>query len=372
MTYVQIDTIAIKKNVAVLRNLLGSTQLMAIVKANAYGFDMVSFAFCMRDLGVDWVGVGTIDEAMTLRESGITLPILVLTGVVHEATVALASKHDIAITISCDTGLEALQRHYTRTGLSSRIHIKIDTGMHRQGFSAEHSRQLFMKIKESLPHGFIEGLYTHFGAAENPRDRESVQVQIDAFQLSIQHAKKSGFAPMIHAATTTSAMIFPDTQFDIARIGGGLYGIWPSEMARAEFQQTMPFQPALSWVTTINEAKRLPRGGDIGYDFTAYVAPNSRIAILPVGYWHGYRRSISNRGAVLLHGKRAPIVGRISMYMTAIDVTEIPQASVGDTVTLIGKNGEEYISLEEVGSWAETLNKDIACGIHPSIKRTYI
>ena len=167
-------------------------------------------------------------------------------------------------------------------------------------------------------------------------------------------------------------LIYPESRFDIVRVGAALYGIWPSEESKVAFSEEFPIRPILSWKARVSEVKTLRKGATVGYDFTAMVERDTILALCPVGYWYGYRRRLSNRGYVLVHEQRAAIIGRVAMNMIAIDVTDIRDVDVGDEVTLIGRNGKEEISLDTVASLAGELNKDIITGIHPFIPRVYV
>ncbi len=371
---VEIDSSVIAQNYRALRGLVGSrTKMLAIVKANAYGYGIVKFASLMQQLGVDWMGVGSMQEARTLREQGIRTPILVLVGAIDAVFLQEAIDLDVTVTIASDEGIEAVASLTPDEQQKLSAHLKIDSGMHRQGFLFSDIEQVLSRLRSlQIPLNIIAGVYTHFGAAEDPGDRTATETQIASFEEVVRKLQGAGLQPLVHAATTTSTLIYPHARYDMIRVGAGLYGIWPSEESRKAFESSLLIKPALSWKTAINDVKRIQSGCKIGYDFTGSVQRDSKIAVLPVGYWHGYRRSLSNVGHVLIRGQRAPIVGRVAMYITAVDVTDIPDAGVGDEVTLVGRDGGEEITLEQVGTWAGTLNKDIVCGIHPDVSRKYI
>ena len=372
-SWVEIDSAAIARNYQSLRNCLGpSTELLAIVKANAYGYDLVKFARFARELGIDWMGVGSMQEARKLRDQGIRTPLLVLIGATNVHDLREAILQDVTMTIASHEGLEAMRALSPEELAKLRVHLKIDSGMHRQGFSNGDLPRALEALKVMrVPRETFDGVYTHFGAAEDPADRVKTQLQIATFQQALIAVRREGFAPRTHAATTTSTLIHPEARFDLVRVGAGLFGIWPSDASQNQFSSQVSIEPALRWKVAVNEVKELKARAEVGYDFTATLDQDARIAILPVGYFHGYRRSLSNVGFVLIRGQRAPIVGRVSMYLTAIDVTSIPGVRVGDVATLVGPDGPDEITLEHVGAWAGTLNKDIACGIHADIPRYY-
>jgi alanine racemase len=220
----------------------------------------------------------------------------------------------------------------------------------------------------------IEGLFTHFAAAKNPAFPERTQKQLAEFKKWIELFGKAGFDPIVHAAATSAAILFPESHFDMVRIGIGLYGLWPSletkSFAENKGGENILLMPILTWKTVIGEIKKLKDGGAIGYDFTETLPKNSKIAILPVGYWHGYPRSLSGIGTVLINDTLAKVVGRISMDMVIVDVTHIKNVKVGDEVILLGAGKEltaESIALLLGDSWYEILTR-----LNPLIKKIFV
>ncbi|OGL82658.1 alanine racemase [Candidatus Uhrbacteria bacterium RIFCSPLOWO2_01_FULL_53_9] len=373
-SWIEIHEDAVRHNYLCLREQLGKgPKLMAVVKANAYGHDLRKFGKLVQSLGVDWMGVSTIDEALVLRSDGVTTPILLLTGS-HDVDVFYeAARVGVSVTVSTAEGLETLRTLSPDVIRRQRIHLKIDTGMHRQGFLFQDIPWLAEYLKElRISSKVIEGVFTHFASAEDPKQTDETHLQIAQFHSAVHLIQSAGFRPLVHAAATAGAMIFPEARYDLVRVGAGLYGIWPSQATREAFEKVIPLKPACSWKTVVNEVKHLRQGSLVGYDLTATLQRDSVVALCPVGYWHGYRRTLSNIGAVLVRGVRVPIVGRISMGMTAIDVTDVPGVCVGQEVVLLGKerDGDE-ISLDEFAQWCGSINKDVVSTIHPSLERIY-
>lgn len=362
-TWLEIDCRAIEKNYKLFRSLIApKTKLMAVVKSNAYGHGLVDFAKELERLGVDWFGVDSVMEGLALRREGIKAPILVL-GYTLPDKFKEATQNDISITISNFETLKALQKNYFPKPL--KIHIKVDTGMHRQGFLLQDlTKVLKLGIKP-------EGLYTHFAAAKNPAFPEYTKKQIAEFEQWRTAFKKAGLSPVCHASATAGTMIFPEANFDMVRIGIGLYGLWPAKEIESHFANRISLGPALSWKTIISEIKELPKGAKIGYDGTETLQRNSRVAVCPIGYWHGYPRVLSSIGFVLVGGKRARILGRVSMDMISIDITEIKNAKIGDEVVLIGKQDKEEITATEIANLSDTSHYEIVTRLNPLIKRVY-
>src|SRR3989344_6244959 len=365
-TWLEIDTKKAACNYRLFRSLLRrKTALMAVVKSNAYGHDLFQFSKLMVGLGVNWLGVDSIVEGEALRKTGIKIPILALGHTLQEKF-AGAAKHKVSLTISTLVGIKALKKY------NLKFHLKVDTGMHRQGFLPEEMPQALKILKQNkiAPENF-EGIYTHFASAKNPAFPTDTRKQLALFNGAVELVKRAGFTPLTHAAATSSAILFPETHLDLVRIGIGLYGLWPSREVAASFAEKLNLQPALSWKTVISEIKNLPSGSRIGYDFTEKLALQGRIAICPIGYWHGYPRARSSVGHVLVRGQRAKILGRVSMDMIIIDVSKIPNAAMNDAAVLIGQPGKAEITADELADLSGTTNYEIVTRLNPLIRRIY-
>jgi alanine racemase len=259
-------------------------------------------------------------------------------------------------------------------GLSKQvtIHIKVDTGLHRQGFSESDIEKLIKFLLANKDKFDVEGLYTHFAKAKDPNDKTYTLGQIKSFSHWIDSFKKAGFYPIIHASATAGMFVYPETRYHLVRSGAGLYGIWPSDMVKKAFEKNIKLEPVLSWRTIISETKKLPGGSGISYDLTETLTRDSTVAVCPVGYWHGFPRSLSSSGEVLVNGVRAKVLGRVAMDMIIIDVTGIPDVKTGTVVTLIGTDGEEKISAEEVAERAGTTSYEILTRLNPLIQKIKI
>lgn len=365
-TWVEVDEKAIEKNAKTLKSLLSDeVAMMAVVKSNAYGHGMIASARAAMNGGAEWLAVDEVTEALELRRAGIKLPVLVLGYTLPEFYTTAAQKK-ISITIS---SLDSLQKLAAmRLSKKLRIHLKFDTGLHRQGISEAQVQQAIRAI--SLPRfpAVIEGVYTHFAVMEDPMREEYSKTQTRVFKDIVAKLNAKGFAPITHASASSGILFSKNFHFDMSRAGIALYGLWPSREIQLWAKGT-ELVPALSWKTIITEIKLVPRGAKIGYDLTHETDRASRLAIIPVGYWHGLPRSLSNVGCVLVGGKRARIVGRISMDMTIIDVTDVPSVKQGDEVVLIGMQGKESLRAEEVAEKAGTINYEIVTRINPLVLR---
>jgi alanine racemase len=369
-TWIEIDRGAIENNYNIFRSLLKpTTMLMSVVKSNAYGHGLVDFSREVTKLGVDWLAVDSVVEGVRLRKEGITVPILVL-GYTLPEKMQEAVDLNLSLTIS---------NMYSMQGLESldltkkiKIHLKVDSGMHRQGFMEEELNAIITFLQKHSDTIEVEGLYTHFAAAKDPKQLEDTKAQIASFNIWIAAFKEAGFKSIFHAAATGAAILFPDTHYDMVRIGIGFHGLWPSSESRAHLNKTMLLRPTLSWKTIISELKVIPAGAKVGYDYTEAVQRPTLLAVCPIGYWHGYFRSLSSIGYVMVKGIRVKVIGRVSMDMMVIDVTDVPTAIIGDEVVLIGTSEGNYIGSHDVALLAQVSTYEFVTRINPLIKKIYI
>lgn len=358
-TWVEIDRKAIAKNFALFRRIVGKkVQIMAVVKSNAYGHGMVPFACEAIKGGANWLAVDDIEEALLLRKEGIKIPILVF-GFTPKEYFRDAVKNNISLTVSNFGMLEDLSKV---KGL--RVHIKVDTGLGRQGFLLRDSYELLKKI-ENIKNINIEGLYTHLAATETLRHGSHTKKQLDEYAL--WQALFDEYSPICHVASSAGAMLGREFHYDMVRVGISSYGLWASPEIQKKLANKLPLHPVLSWKSVVSEVKDVPKGSPIGYDLTEKTKRDSSVAVVPVGYWHGYPRSLSSRGIVMIRGKKCKVIGRISMDMFVVDVTSVRGLKRGDEVEIIGKN----ITADEVAHLAGTINYEIITRINPLIYHFY-
>jgi len=366
-TWIEIDKRAAAQNYKVFRKMIKpETKLMAIVKSNAYGNELVGFSKMQDEFGADSFGVDSITEGLALREAGMTKPILVLGYTIHE-NVRVASEKNISITLSNFEALALL----VKEKIPIRVHIKIDSGMHRQGFFPKDAKKL-ADILLKNKHIIVEGMYTHFANAKNPSFSADTDKQAAEFKEATDIFEKAGFKFLKHASATSGAMLFPEYHFDIVRIGIGLSGLWPAKEVERALEKHIKLSPILSWKTIIAETKIVPKGDRIGYNFTETFRKDTKIAICPIGYWHGFPRALSSIGHVLVAGERARVLGRVSMDMITVDVSDIKNVNVGDEAVLIGKMGNNEVSADEFAAYADTSSYEIVTRINPKIQRVFV
>lgn len=366
-TWIEIDKKAIKHNYNVFRNLIEKDcKMLSVVKSNAYGHNLIEFAKEQEKLGIDFLGVDSVIEAIALRREGIKVPILVLGYTLPEMLEEAAGKN-ISITISNFESLNAL----IKSKLKIKAHLKVDTGMFRHGFYVQELPEVIKKLKNKK-NIIVEGLFTHFSMAKDPYFPNHTKNQIEKFKICKDTFVKNGFNPICHASATSGILVLKEAGFDLVRFGIGLYGIWPAEELQIAYDQKFSLKPILSWKTLIVEVKKVPKSSRVGYDGTGNIKKDSVIAVCPIGYWHGYPRALSNLGYVLVDGIKCRVVGRVCMDIIMIDVTDVKNPKVGDEVVLIGKSKDCEITADEIARLMNASTYELLTRINPLIKRFYL
>ena len=363
-TCLNIDLDALAHNFDLVREKVG-VKVMAVIKADAYGLGAVAVARALESRSA-FFGVANIAEAMELRRAGIRTPILIL-GRVPVSAYPLAVAEDIRTTMFIYEDAVALSREAQRQGKTALFHFAVDTGMSRIGFQAtEESANLCVRIA-ALPNLQAEGLFSHFAGADCA-DLSGAYAQAELFAQFDDMLKARGIEISIRHLNNSAGIMNLPTRYEMVRSGIVTYGMYPSdEVAPA----LLPIQPVMQWVTRVAYVKTLPAGRQISYGGTFTTTKETRIATLPVGYADGYRRSLSNQGYVLIHGQRAPVLGRVCMDQTMVDVTDIPNVELDDKVILIGHSGSEEITADDIAAATGTINYEIVCGLSRRIPRAY-
>jgi len=378
LAWTEISLSAIRYNVQSLKNRVGKdTILMAVVKADGYGHGAVKVAKTALKNGASRLGVARLPEAIKLREAGITEPIL-LFGHVYPSDVEMIAKHKITITLfnvkmSEEIALEAL-----RQGVYLKAHLKVDTGMGRLGLLPDHLRATpsinndaakEIKTISELENLQLEGIYTHFASAD-AKDKTYTQYQLENFNLLLEELVKNGVSvKMCHAANSAAIIDLPQQAcYDMVRAGIAVYGLYPSHEV---YKSNVSLKPAMSLKSVITSIKEVPTGFSVSYGTTYITQVRTKIAIVPVGYADGYPRKLSSNGFMLVRGKRAPIAGRVCMDQTMIDVGHVPMVRPGDEVVLIGKQGNEEITADEIAKNTGTINYEIVSLLSARLPRIY-
>lgn len=369
-TWAEIDLDALASNFRVIRAQVGpEISVMAAVKANAYGHGAVACARKLEEEGVDWFGVALPEEGMELREAGIARPILCLGGFWNGQQKLCLQQALTPVTYRLDM-IEALDRASAEAGTVGDIHVKIDTGMGRLGVRSEHARE-FAEALRHFKNIRLDGLMTHLAAADDPAHSDFTRSQLEKFAQAVDVFRESGFAPKyLHAANSAATFAYPLARGNLVRPGGSLYG-FTRDVLQPD-PDAAQLKPVMSVHSRIILLKRVGRGEQLGYGCTFETKRESLIATIPIGYDDGYRRVLSNRGRVIVRGVLAPVVGRISMDLTLVDVTDVPEVSQDDQVILLGHAGELSITAEDLGELAGTISYEITCGISARVPRRYL
>lgn len=366
--YAEISLEAIGHNIReVKKRLPEGVKLLGVVKANAYGHGAVPVASYLENQ-VDYFAAATIEEAVELRENGISAPILIL-GYVSPSQYGDLVEYDITQTIDSYAQALALEKEAARQNRKAKAHLAVDTGMTRIGFQVtEHDADEAAKIAD-LPHIELEGMFTHFSCADQ-EDKTYCSMQLEKYdKMTALLAERGVTIPLRHICNSAGIMEFDDHRFEMVRSGIITYGIYPSEEVKKE---RLDLIPALSWKSHVIHVKEVGPGIGVSYGAT-YVTekPMTRIATVSAGYADGYPRALSNQGCVLIHGKKAPIIGRICMDQMMVDVTDIPDVQVEDVVTLVGTDGDETITIEEIANPAARFDYEMLCDISSRVTRVY-
>jgi alanine racemase len=371
--WVEIDTKALIHNTAVFRKSVGpNRKLAAVVKSDAYGHGLIEVSKTVLKAGVDWLAVFSVEEGFLLRNANIDAPILVLGPpspgkIAHAAKAGLrltAASLDIARLVAMEGG-----------GLNTKVHLKIETGTNRQGLRPQDLPKAVSLLKDGGAE--IEGAYTHFADIEDTTDHSFAESQLNTFTNRIEALKAEGHSPpILHTACSAATILFPDTYFEMVRVGIALYGLWPSSETKVSAKMLgrndMDLRPVMSVKTRLAQINEVEAGQYIGYGRSFRTTRPSRLAVVPVGYADGYDRALSNQSHVLVRGVRAPVRGRICMNLMMVDVTDIPDAARNDEVVLLGRQEKEEITAEWLAKLAGTINYEIVTRFAPSAKRVMI
>ena len=364
-TRVKIDLDAISDNFDAIRRKAG-VPVMAVIKADAYGHGAIQVARLLKDKCA-FFGVSSMLEAMELRQAGLTTPILIL-GHTPVNAYGTAVLQGIRPAIFHYEDALALSETALQLGREAPFHFAVDTGMSRIGFQpTEESADLCAKIA-ALPGLKAEGLFSHFATADCA-DLSRSRAQAARFAAFDRMLKDRGVhIPIRHLDNSAGLMNF-DCHYEMVRSGIVTYGMYPSAEVSADL---LALKPALQWLSRVTHVKTLPAGREVSYGGTYVTTGDTRIATVPVGYADGYRRNLSGKFYVLIHGRRAPILGRVCMDQLMVDVTHIPETAVNDRVTLVGRDGEEEITMEAISAAADSFNYEFVCGISRRVPRIYV
>jgi alanine racemase len=365
-THVEVDLSRLAANFMAIRQHVAPAKVMPILKANAYGHGLLRVALLMEELGADYLGVAVLEEGILLRENGIRMPILVLGGILGNQVPGFL-KNDLTITASSIEKLTQVEEAAAQLGVRAKVHLKIDTGMERIGVHS-YSAESFLESTLKCRSIDLEGIFSHFANADLP-DLQDARLQLERFQEVLHFFKRRSLPPppLRHMANSPAILQIPEANFDMVRPGLLLYGVYPA----VDIPRTVLVQPALSWKSRVVYFKVILPGHPVGYGSTWQPDHMVRAVTVPVGYGDGYFRSMSNKAQVLIHGKKYPLVGRISMDQVVVNI-EWDSAYNDDEVILLGESGAECITCEDLANWAGTIPYEILTNINTRVPRVFM
>lgn len=371
--WIEISKSALINNLKQIRALVAPSDVMAVVKSNAYGHGLIEVAKTIQS-HAKWFVVDSIVEAMQIRSAGIKNKILII-GYIDPLDLKLCAINGFSFVAYDRETIKAIKNDKKAKKGSYRIHLKIETGTTRQGLNGK-DLLVFAKEASAIQSIVIEGAYTHYANIEDTVDPAYAMNQLAVFQQEIDALKQAGVSPsVIHTAASAAAVLYKETRFSTIRLGIVLYGHWPSREVQVISKQRktrLDIHPVLTWKTRVAQVKRVAKGTPVSYGLTERVHRDSKIAVLPVGYWDGYDRGLSSIGHVLIRGQVCKIIGRICMNMMMVDVTDVSGISVHDEVVLIGQQKKQVITAEDLASKIGTIQYELLTRINPRITRKLV
>ncbi len=375
--WVEVSESAYAANLRFFRRLIGpKVELAAVVKSNAYGHGFTSIASLAVRHGADSFCVHSLDEALRLRRAGLSQDVLIM-GPVPLARLDEVVAEDFRLALFTRESARRLAEVAADADRRVRIHLKLETGTHRQGIDGDEL-DWFTEFLRRHPCLVVDGAYTHFANIEDTTSRDYAEQQLERFGVSIERLRAAGAGPARrHTACSAATLVVPRTHFEMVRLGISQYGLWSSKETCLSYRLEHPgdeavLHPVLTWKTRITQLKHVAAGCFVGYGCTYQTTRSSRIAVLPVGYADGYDRRLSNQAHVLVRGRRAPVRGRVCMNLTMVDVTDVPGVELGDEVVLLGKQGDQEITADHLASLVGTINYEIVTRINWDLPRILV
>ncbi|HZJ78220.1 MAG TPA: alanine racemase [Clostridia bacterium] len=365
-TYATINLNALDNNIHQVKKMLApKTKIMCVLKADAYGHGAIMLAQFLENK-IDYVGVANLDEALELRSNGVELPILILGCSVPEEFNDIVV-NNITQTVFDFPSASSLSKVAAKHGKTAKIHIAVDTGMTRIGFFDDEQGAKTVKRIEELSNIDIEGVFSHYACAD-ASDKTSANLQTQRFLNFTNLLESMGINIEIKHMCNSAGIIDLDNQFNMVRLGISLFGLYPSEQVKKE---NLPLERVMELKSRVSFLKTVQAGCGVSYGHTYITEKPTKIATIPVGYADGYPRALSSKGRMLVKGQVAPIIGRVCMDQTMLDVTHIDELKVGDEITIMGKDGENLITSEEIGEMSESFNYEVICGVGRRVPRIY-
>lgn len=377
LSWIELSSCNLRHNIRSLRGLAGKAALSACVKANAYGHGLPEIVRVLQKLGeVEYITVHSLPEAILAREVGWTRKILLL-GPLAKSEIEGIFEYDLEPTVFDLKTLSTLGRLAARQNKKIRTHLKLETGTHRQGVTTDEL-PAFARVYQKHSNLCVPyGASMHFADVEDTIAHSYSTEQLKQFRAMLRQMHSLGIAPKLkHAASSAAMILFENTRLDLVRPGISVYGHWPSKETYLSYRlgggENNLFSPVLSWKAHVTQIKKMPADSFVGYGCTYRTTAPTKMAIIPVGYADGYDRALSNLAHVLVRGKRAPVRGRVCMNLMMVDVTDIKGVRLGDIVTLIGNDGDESITAEQLADWPGTINYEILSRLSPLLPRVVV
>ncbi len=371
--WIEVDASRLATNVQTLRRHVGSEVIVApVVKSNAYGHGLDRAARAFVSGGADWLCVHALAEALAVEDLRLGVPVLVL-GPLDDAEMVKAVDAGLHMTIASRERLQSLARVVAERDRVGRVHLKVETGTHRQGMEVEELDACLDLIEANDGLEFV-GLHSHFANIEDTTRHEFAASQVARFEAAFAVCAARGLRPRLrHMASSAATLLFPHTHFDLVRPGIAAYGLWPSSETRVSAREhgcaDLDLAPALTWKCRLSEIKVVPAGSFIGYGCTDKVEVDTRLGVVPVGYADGYRRALGGRAHVLVRQSRCRVRGRVCMNLVLVDLSHLAEARVGDEVVLLGRQGDEEIRAEQMADWAHTIHYEVLAALSPALER---
>jgi len=364
-TRVEVDLNILTSNFTAIKSHVKKSKIMPILKANAYGHGLVRVAQLYEKLKADYLGVAVVEEGILLREMGIKMPILVLGGIWGNQ-IPLFLKHDLSITASSIDKLKQIDETSAQMKTKAKVHLKIDTGMERLGVHY-YNAEKFLEVAYNHKNIIVEGVYSHFANSES-NDLTHAKLQLERFNEVLQFfGKRSIQHPFRHIANSGAILQLPESNFDMVRPGIMLFGVYPS----ATIEKTVEVKPALSWKSLVVYFKVIKAGNAVGYGLTFKPDHNIRAVTIPVGYGDGYFRNLGNKAMVMISGNKYPVIGNVSMDQIVVNI-ENDSAYNGDEVILLGSDGKNSVTVEDLAIWEGTIPYEILTNINTRVPRIYL
>ncbi len=377
LSWIELSRSALHRNLSTLTRLADGRILAPSVKANAYGHGLTEITALLEpQTSVQYLSVHSLEEAILCRSSGWTRKIMVLGPIAHSRLDAVI-EYDLEPVVFTRETLTQLGKLSERYGRRIATHLKLETGTNRQGISEAEIPRVAALYKK-YPHLKSPlGASTHFANIEDTTSHEYAQFQLDNFTRMVKAMTRHGIKPRLrHTASSAALILFDKTRFELVRPGLSLYGHWPSKETYLSYRlaggENDILTPVLSWRTRVTQIKELPADSFVGYGCTYRTSAKTRLAVLPIGYYDGYDRALSNQAYVLVKGRRAPVRGRICMNLMMVDITDIDGVKLEDEVTLIGRDGREYLGVEQLAQWGQTINYEMLSRLSAGIVRVVV